>query len=102
MCQSRYDKIPKHKKSKCQSQYYKVHKYKRRVSASLSITIIVICRCAGIVLSYGPRREKTCLLEFVNKGADQPAHPRSLISVCVIRFLENIISRLATSEILIL
>ena len=30
------------------------------------------------------------------KGADQPAHPRILISAFVIRFLENIISSLAT------
>ena len=30
---------------------------------------------------YGPRREKTCLRGYANnKGADQPAHPRSLIS----------------------
>ena len=34
-----------------------------------------------------------------NKGADQPAHPRSLISAFVIRLSESIISRLATSEI---
>ena len=34
-----------------------------------------------------------------NKGADQPAHPRSLISAFVIRLLESIISRLATNEI---
>ena len=34
-----------------------------------------------------------------NKGADQPAHPRSLISALVIRFLESIISKLATGEI---
>ena len=34
-----------------------------------------------------------------NKGADQPAHPRSLISAFVIRVLESIISRLAMSEI---
>ena len=34
-----------------------------------------------------------------NKGADQPAHPRSLISAFVICLLESIISRLATSEI---
>ena len=33
------------------------------------------------------------------KGADQPAHPRSLISSFVIRSLESIISKLATSEI---
>ena len=34
-----------------------------------------------------------------NTGADQPAHPRSLISAFVIRFFESIISRLATSKI---
>ena len=41
---------------------------------------------------YGPRREKTCLREFGNNtGTDQPAHPRSLISAFVVRFLESII-----------
>ena len=34
-----------------------------------------------------------------NTGADQPAHPRRLISAFVIRLLRSIISRLATSEI---
>ena len=34
-----------------------------------------------------------------NKDADKPAHPRSLISAFVIRLLESIISRLATSGI---
>ena len=34
-----------------------------------------------------------------NKGADQPAHSRSLIIACVIRVLESTISKLATSEI---
>ena len=48
----------------------------------------------------GPQREKTCLRGFANnKGPDQPAHPRSLISVFVIRFLESIICKLATDEI---
>ena len=48
----------------------------------------------------GSRREKTCRRGFANiTGADQPAHPRSLISAFVFRFLESIISRLATSEI---
>ena len=37
-------------------------------------------------LINGPRREKTCLRGFSNNtGADQPAHPRSLISAFVIR-----------------
>ena len=49
---------------------------------------------------YGPRSEKTCLLEFANNtGADQPGHPRSLISAFVIRFLENMIRKLAAGEI---
>ena len=45
-------------------------------------------------------REKTCLRGFANNtGADQPAHPCSLISTFVIRFLERIIFKLATGEI---
>ena len=49
---------------------------------------------------FGPRRKKTCLRGVGNnKGADQPAHQCSLISAFVIRFLESIISRLATSKI---
>ena len=48
----------------------------------------------------GPRREKNLSWWFANnKGADQPAHPRSLISAFVIRLLESIISRLAINEI---
>ena len=31
-------------------------------------------------LPCGPRHEKTCPRRFANKDADQPAHPRSLIS----------------------
>ena len=34
-----------------------------------------------------------------NKGADQPAHPRSLISAFVVRSLDNIISLVSRSEI---
>ena len=36
-----------------------------------------------------------------NTGADQPAHPRRLISAFVIRLLESTISKLASSEILL-
>ena len=50
---------------------------------------------------YGPWREKTCLRWFANnKGAPQPAHLRSLIRTFVIRLLESIISKLATSKFL--
>ena len=49
---------------------------------------------------YGPRREKTCLGGFANNtGADQPVHPRSLISTFVFQFLESIICNLATGVI---
>ena len=52
------------------------------------------------LLTNGPRREKLCLRGFANNtGADQPAHPRSLISAFVIRFLENVIYKLGTDEI---
>ena len=50
--------------------------------------------------TIGPQREKTCLRWSANNtGADQPAHPRSLISAFVIRVLKSTISKLATSEI---
>ena len=35
---------------------------------------------------------------YEQKGADQPAHPRSLINAFVIHDLESIISKLATGE----
>ena len=50
--------------------------------------------------TYGHRREKTCLQGVANNtGADQPAHPRNLISAFVIRFVESIICKFATGEI---
>ena len=50
--------------------------------------------------SFRPQREKTCLRGFANNtGADQPAHPRSLISAFFIRFLKSIIYKLAIGEI---
>ena len=56
--------------------------------------------CLKMVIRNGPRREKTCLRRFAdNPGTDQPAHPRSLISAFVIRFLQSIICKLATGEI---
>ena len=44
-------------------------------------------------------REKTCLRGFANnKGADQPAPPRSLIIAVVTRLLQSIKSRLSTKK----
>ena len=52
------------------------------------------------MLSNGPFHDKSCLWGFAsNKGADQPAHARRLISAFVIRLLESMISLFASSEI---
>ena len=40
-----------------------------------------------------------CLMPYANnKGADQPAHPRSLISTFVVRYLDSIIPLVSISE----
>ena len=66
---------------------------------------------------YEPRHEKTCFAiceqqrrrsacassqsnQHNNKGADQPAHPRSLISTFVVRCLDSIISVVSICKIL--
>ena len=47
-----------------------------------------------------PRHEKTCLMLYANnKGADQPAHPHSLIGAFVVRCLDSMIPILAQSKI---
>ena len=64
------------------------------------MTDLLACKSAVCQTLIGPQCEKTCLQGFANnKGADQPAHPRSLIIAFVIHILESIISRLAISEI---
>ena len=49
--------------------------------------------CLFCNISYEPGYEKTCLTSYANnKGADQPVHPRSLISAFVVRCLDSKIS----------
>ena len=52
-----------------------------------------------MALIWASLQENMSSLFANNKGADQPVHPLSLISTFVIRLLESIISKLATSEI---
>ena len=48
----------------------------------------------------GPGHAKMCLMPYVNnKGADQTAHPRSLISTFVVRCLDSMICILAISKV---
>ena len=52
------------------------------------------------MLNYMGLDARKPVFGFANKKcADQPAHPCRLISAFVIRFLEKIISRLASSQI---
>ena len=47
-----------------------------------------------------PGHKKMCLMSYANnKGAAQPAHPRSLISAFVVRCLDSIISLDSIAEI---
>ena len=51
--------------------------------------------------SNEPSHAKTCLMPYANnKGAYQPAHPRSLISTFVVRCLDSMICILAISKVL--
>ena len=50
--------------------------------------------------TFEPGHETTCLMSYVNnKGADQPAPPRSLIRTFVVRCLDSIIPLLSISRI---
>ena len=53
-----------------------------------------------LLVKYEPHHEKTSLCHMrTKKGADQPAHLRSLIRAFVVRCLDNIIHLLAIAEI---
>ena len=63
-------------------------------------TVTIIHGSFMIMHVYEPGHEKMCLMSYVNnKGADQPAHPRSLISAFVFRCLDSIISLDSIAEI---
>ena len=48
----------------------------------------------------GPGHAKTCLMPYANnKGADQPAHPHSLISTFVVCCLDSMICILAIFKV---
>ena len=48
----------------------------------------------------GPGQAKMCLMPYANnKGADQPAHPRSLISAFVVRCLDSVMPVLGKSKV---
>ena len=55
------------------------------------LTLITYLRVKINFLIYEPGHAKMCLMSYANnKGANQPAHPRSLISAFVVRYLDSI------------
>ena len=51
------------------------------------------------IIIWASMRENLSSEVWDNTGADQPAHPRSLISAFVIHLLESSIFKLASSKI---
>ena len=55
--------------------------------------LVIIFKWKQISFYFEPSHEKLCLMSYANnKGADQPAHLRSLISAFVVYCLDSIIS----------
>ena len=53
-----------------------------------------------ITRKIGPGHAKMCLMVYANiKDADQPVHPRSLISTFVVRWLDSMTYILAMSKV---
>ena len=79
--------------------YIIIH-YPGRFDVSLILTLLVKNIAISASHIIGPRSEKTSLWGFANDtAADQPAHPRSLITAFVFRFLESTICKLDTGDI---
>ena len=71
--------------------------YPGRFEVSLILTSLVKNIAISASHIIGPRSEKTSLRGFANNtGADQPSHPRSLITAFYFRFLESTICKLDT------
>ena len=61
---------------------------------------LIYAKCVNAKNIIEPGHEKTCPSPYANnQGADQPAHPRSLISAFVVHCLDSTIPLLAVAEI---
>ena len=61
--------------------------------------IVYTCSIDSSVI-IEPGHEKMCLMPYANnKGADQPVHPRSLISAFVVRCQDRMVPLVCISEI---
>ena len=65
----------------------------------LNIYLSICCISGQFNVSMEHVMRKPVLAYANNKGADQPAHPRSLTSAFVVRCLDSMIHLLAIAEI---
>ena len=80
----------------CQSK----KKKKKKKTQNVSEMIVYIHVVSTLKLKSQVAYAKTCLKPYANnKVADQPAHPRSLISTFVVRCLDSMICILAISKV---
>ena len=57
-----------------------------------SVRLVVNSQCHLMLTSkFEPCHEKTCHAICEQQGADQPAHPRSLINTLIVRSLDSMI-----------
>ena len=81
----------------------KVTRPERQSRSSMNAKILILMHIFRYItrisyLIWTSTRENRSSWSANNKGADQPAHPRRLISAYVIRFLGSFISELAISD----
>ena len=79
--------------------YYE-HSHECFFSVHICMPNILYLNIFMSLLSYGPGHVKMCLMPYANnKGADQPAHPRSLISTIFVPCLDSMIWLLAITKV---
>ena len=62
--------------------------------------IICVHENSSLIITCEPGHEKTCLMSYANnKGADQPAHTRSLISAFVVHCLDSVMYLASVTKI---
>ena len=71
-----------------------------RIKDNSEMSTLHYLRLVMLLNIHEPGHEKMCLMPYANnKGADQPAHPRSLISAFVVRCQDRMIPLVYISEI---
>ena len=93
-CYSRNFDVKGFNKNLEMAQFYGVSLIKSIQTSCCDLTGLKTCK------TFEPGHEEMCLMPYANnKGADQPAHPRILISAFIFRCQDRIIPLVCISEI---